>query len=192
MNSVAALFQVSISAQVQGTTSQGVATIEVKSLTSSHYGNLHLIVALFEKVVAYEGGNGVKTHRFVVRDYLVGEMGEQIDLAGFQTRQFSYPLALLQGSNPGGFGIAAWIQDFSTKEILQAESADITVASSTVIPGDVDGNGTVTMVDALLSARAAVGITTLTGSAFQAADLDHDGTMSMVDVLLIARIAVGL
>jgi len=192
MNSVAAQFQVSVSAQVQGATSQGAVAIEVKSLTSKVYGNLHLIVALFEKVVTYQGTNGVRTHRFVVRDYLFGETGEQVGLAGFQTRQFSYPLALPNGSNPGGFGIAAWIQDFSTKEILQAESADIAVASSTVIPGDVDGNGTVTMVDALLSARAVVGMTTLTGSAFQAADLDHDGTITMVDVLLIARIAVGL
>ncbi|RIE06079.1 InlB B-repeat-containing protein, partial [Candidatus Cryosericum terrychapinii] len=128
MNSVVALFQVSISAQVQDTTSQGAATIEVKSLTSKVYGNLHLIVALFEKVVAYEGGNGVKTHRFVVRDYLFGEVGEQVGLAGFQTRQFSYPCVLPNGSNPGDFGIAAWIQDFSTKEVLQAESAEIAVA----------------------------------------------------------------
>ena len=128
MNSVAAQFQVSVSAQVQGATSQGAAAIEVRSLTSSGYGNLHLIVALFEKVVAYEGTNGVKTHRFVVRDYLFGETGEQVSLAGFQTRQFSYPLALPNGSSPGDFGIAAWIQDFSTKEVLQAESADIAVA----------------------------------------------------------------
>lgn len=128
MNSVAALFQVSVSAQVQGTTSQGTAAIEVKSLTSSGYGNLHLIVALFEKVVTYQGTNGVKTHRFVVRDYLFGETGEQVGLAGFQTRQFSYPLTLPNGSNPADFGIAAWIQDFSTKEILQAESAEIAVA----------------------------------------------------------------
>ena len=128
MNSVAAQFQVSVSAQVQGATSQGAAAIEVRSLTSSGYGNLHLIVALFEKVVTYQGTNGVKTHRFVVRDYLFGETGEQVGLAGFQTRQFRYPLALPMGSNPGDFGIAAWIQDLSTKEVLQAESAEIAVA----------------------------------------------------------------
>jgi len=62
--------------------------------------------------------------------------------------------------------------------------------ASTTIPGDVDGNGSVTMLDALLAARAAVGMTTLTGSAFQAADVNHDGTITMMDVLLIARIAV--
>ena len=65
-------------------------------------------------------------------------------------------------------------------------------ATPVVIPGDIDGDGSVTMLDALLAARAAVGITTLTGSAFQAADVDHDGIISMLDVLLIARIAVGI
>jgi hypothetical protein len=61
-----------------------------------------------------------------------------------------------------------------------------------VTPGDITGDGTVTMLDALQGARAAVGITTLTGSAFDAADLNHDGTITMLDVLLIARLAVGI
>ena len=74
-------------------------------------------------------------------------------------------------------------------------TANHTIAATfapSVIPGDVDDDGTVTMLDALLAARAAVGITTLTGSAFQAADVDHNGTITMMDVLLIARIAVGI
>jgi hypothetical protein len=70
----------------------------------------------------------------------------------------------------------------------------ITTAASVaaVTPGDIDGDGHVTMLDALLGARAAVGLTTLTGLALQAADVDHSGTITMMDVLLIARIAVGL
>ena len=63
---------------------------------------------------------------------------------------------------------------------------------SGVLPGDVDGSGTVTMLDALMAARAAVGITPLTGSAFMAADVTGDGTITMLDVLRISRIAVGL
>jgi hypothetical protein len=73
--------------------------------------------------------------------------------------------------------------------------ANHTIAASfapSVIPGDVDGSGTVTMLDVLLAARAAVGITTLTGSALQAADVNGDGTITMLDVLLVARIAVGI
>ena len=63
---------------------------------------------------------------------------------------------------------------------------------SGVLPGDVDGSGTVTMLDALMAARAAVGIVPLTGAAFTAADIDANGSITMLDVLRIARIAVGL
>jgi uncharacterized repeat protein (TIGR02543 family) len=67
-----------------------------------------------------------------------------------------------------------------------------TFTSLTTILGDVDGNGTVTMADALLVARYIAGLSTLTAPQLLAADLNHDGIMSMMDVLLIARIAVGL
>jgi len=67
-----------------------------------------------------------------------------------------------------------------------------TTAVPPVIPGDIDGDGHVTMLDALMAARAAVGITPLTGSAFTAADVNGDGVITMLDVLLIARMAVGM
>jgi hypothetical protein len=73
-----------------------------------------------------------------------------------------------------------------------ATDQTFTVSTSIVTPGDINGDGTVTMLDALLGARAAVGITILTGSAFDAADVNHDGTITMLDVLLIARLAVGI
>jgi hypothetical protein len=85
---------------------------------------------------------------------------------------------------PAGDGFSVVAYDFA---------GNLTSFSATpvVIPGDIDGDGSVTMLDVLLAARAAVGMTTLTGSAFQAADVNHDGTITMLDVLLIARIAVG-
>jgi hypothetical protein len=67
-----------------------------------------------------------------------------------------------------------------------------TFTSSATTPGDVDGDGSVTMADALVTAHAAVGITTLTGNAFLAADVNHDGFITMMDVLLVARIAEGI
>jgi len=72
------------------------------------------------------------------------------------------------------------------------KSVIATFTSWATMPGDVNGDGTVTMVDALLAARAAVGITTMTTAQRLAADVNHDGIMSMMDVLLIARIAVGV
>ena len=68
----------------------------------------------------------------------------------------------------------------------------VTFVPVAVLPGDIDGDGHVTMLDALMAARAAVGITSLTGAAFTAADVNHDGFITMLDVLLIARMAVGI
>ena len=67
-----------------------------------------------------------------------------------------------------------------------------TTAVPPVTPGDVDGDGHVTMLDTLMAARAAVGIAPLTGSAFTAADVNGDGVITMLDVLLIAHMAVGM
>jgi uncharacterized repeat protein (TIGR02543 family) len=105
-------------------------------------------------------------------------------------------LVTLTATPVAGHTFTNWSGDLSgaTNPATITMNADkivtATFTSSTTIPGDVDGNGTVTMVDALLAARAAVGITTLTGDALLAADVDHDGIISMMDVLLIARIAV--
>jgi len=95
-----------------------------------------------------------------------------------------------------GYSFTGWSGDLAgtANPTMITMDADKTVTAiftpSTTIPGDVDGDGIVTMLDALLSARAAVGMTTLTGSQFQGADVNHDGTITMMDVLLIARIAV--
>jgi hypothetical protein len=73
-------------------------------------------------------------------------------------------------------------------------AASFTATTPVVKPGDVNDDGTVTMLDVLLAARAAVGIAPLTpGSpAFLAADMDHSGVIDMLDVLMIARLAVGI
>ncbi|MDR1712857.1 MAG: dockerin type I repeat-containing protein [Coriobacteriales bacterium] len=58
--------------------------------------------------------------------------------------------------------------------------------------GDVDGDGTVTVSDALVVARATVGVTSLTAAQLAACDMDGDGTLSMADAIAIVRRAVGL
>jgi uncharacterized repeat protein (TIGR02543 family) len=112
---------------------------------------------------------------------------------------YDYGMVVTLTATPAtGYTFTGWSGDLSgttnpTTITMDADkSVTATFTSSTTTPGDVDGNGSVTMVDALLAARAAVGITTLTGSAFQAADVNSDGIITMVDVLLIARIAVGI
>ena len=56
--------------------------------------------------------------------------------------------------------------------------------------GDVDGDGIVTVSDALLAMRGAMGTITLTASQLAHADLDGDGTVTASDALAIMRMAM--
>ena len=60
-----------------------------------------------------------------------------------------------------------------------------------VIPGDVNGDGKVTVTDARKALRAVVGKETLTPEEQQAADINADGKVSIADVRNILRKAVG-
>ena len=59
-----------------------------------------------------------------------------------------------------------------------------------VFSGDADGNGSVTSSDALLTMRAALGLTEAADPSM--ADVDSSGTVDSVDALLILRFAMGL
>jgi gingipain R len=58
------------------------------------------------------------------------------------------------------------------------------------IPGDVDGNGTLTMYDAVLILRHSTGGNQLTGQALLNADLNGDGNVTMYDAVLLLRMVV--
>ena len=60
------------------------------------------------------------------------------------------------------------------------------------LPGDVDGDGEVTVADALSALRASVGLAELGEEAFAAADVDADGAITVSDALRILRAAAGL
>jgi hypothetical protein len=62
----------------------------------------------------------------------------------------------------------------------------------TVAPGDVTGDGKITVADATLALRAVVGLTTLTDAQVSAADVTQDGKLTVSDVTRILRTAVGL
>ena len=66
------------------------------------------------------------------------------------------------------------------------------VDPSAVTPGDVDGNGTIDMADALLTLRCAMGLVELSGDQLAAADVNADGAVGMDDALMILRAAMGL
>ncbi len=64
--------------------------------------------------------------------------------------------------------------------------------SPSILPGDVDQNGTVTVIDALAALRFSVGLEIPDETKTALADMDHDGAVSVIDALSILRIAVGL
>lgn len=63
---------------------------------------------------------------------------------------------------------------------------------TSVIKGDVSGDGQVTVVDALFVAQYTVGIKTLTSAQLAAADVSGDSQVTVVDALFIAQYTVGL
>lgn len=66
---------------------------------------------------------------------------------------------------------------------------NIDYSGDDIIIGDVDGNGEVNMADAVIAARHAMGIITLSDEAFALADMDGDGFVTMLDAVLIMRLA---
>lgn len=62
----------------------------------------------------------------------------------------------------------------------------------TGLPGDVNGDGSVTAVDVRIVHRAAAGLETLTDEQKVLADMDGDGNISAVDVRRILQIASGM
>lgn len=58
--------------------------------------------------------------------------------------------------------------------------------------GDVNGDGTVTILDVTLIQRHLLGIETLSGSSLTAADVDGNGSIDVADVITIQRDILGI
>ncbi len=58
--------------------------------------------------------------------------------------------------------------------------------------GDVNGDGTINIIDALFIAQYTVGLRTLSAQQLAAADVNGDGIVNIIDALFIAQYTVGL
>lgn len=74
----------------------------------------------------------------------------------------------------GGYPVLAWQE-----------------AGSGVVKGDVNGDGLINAIDAMLVRRAQDGFITLTGAQSAAADVNGDGSIDSVDAALILQYSVG-
>ena len=85
----------------------------------------------------------------------------------------------------GSFPSANALQSYITTwyETLLAEEGS-------VMPGDVDGNGVLTVTDALSIMRMAIGVIDVADIA--AADYDGDGNITVTDAILVLRVSMGI
>ena len=72
------------------------------------------------------------------------------------------------------------------------QSTPVAPVSSAAVPGDADGDGEVTVTDALMVLRAALELVELTDEQTELADVNGDGSVTLSDALLILRAALGL
>ena len=81
---------------------------------------------------------------------------------------------------------------------LSAESTDHTrvqarfTGAVVVVHGDADGDGSVTVSDALTLLRASMGIVPTTPEMIGSCDADNDGAITINDAMLVLRFAMGL
>ena len=73
-----------------------------------------------------------------------------------------------------------------------AYSIDFAVTPPAPKPGDVDLDGEITVADALLTLRAAMGLIELSEEQHELGDVDASGAVDAADALLILRSAMGL
>lgn len=60
------------------------------------------------------------------------------------------------------------------------------------VPGDVDGDGSVTIADAVSALRAAISLIEFSPAQAEAADIDGDGNVTIADAVTILRVSMGL
>ena len=90
-----------------------------------------------------------------------------------------------------GLNFTGWSIDFS---IITSDCFIYAVYAPIANSGDVNGDGTVNAVDALVAMRYVLGVSTesLTPEQIAAADFNGDGAVNTVDSLLIMRLSLGL
>lgn len=79
-----------------------------------------------------------------------------------------------------------WDQDFSNV------TGDMEIHAVYVLLGDTDLDGTVSMPDALIAMRAAMGIIECSGQQILAGDVDFNGEIDTADALMIMRYAMSI
>jgi len=95
------------------------------------------------------------------------------------------PDGVLSVTGEGKFQVVALYQGMEA-------AADVAAVKAAVLAGDVNGDGKLSISDAILALRAVVNLVTLDPQAISAADLNRNGRLDIGDVVSMLRRIVGL
>jgi hypothetical protein len=116
-----------------------------------------------------------------------------LNITGNAYGSFAWTEPTLTPSYPGGDYSVTFTPSAGTAKNYEAITPlTKNVHVNAVVPGDPDGDGDVTAVDALRTLKAAVGLITLTSDQALAADLDADGDITATDAIAVMRKALHL
>lgn len=87
--------------------------------------NLKFFVILYEKLVHYEGRNGEKEHRFVIRDYIPDDKGTSLKINPRESLELKVEFDLPKNYSRNKFSIAVFLQDSVTQEIYNGEKIEL-------------------------------------------------------------------
>jgi len=113
---------------------------------------------------------------------------EWIPLNPGQSRTETYTTDSYEGFT-GNLVVTETITNFGIREKSNIVSPDLTPTPEN--PGDVNGDGVIDIIDALLTARYSVGLNP-EGFNVDQGDANCDGSINIVDALLFAQYFVGL
>ncbi|MCB0685273.1 MAG: Omp28-related outer membrane protein [Saprospiraceae bacterium] len=126
----------SISVEVDEVSSSQVRiTIESSADLSGEY---RLFVALLEKHLAFDAPNGESEHFDVLRDFVSSADGDPVNIpAAGESMNVSYSFFVPDGVDPDEAYILAFVQNYSTKEILNSGTKFDEISTSTVDASDI-------------------------------------------------------
>lgn len=128
--------------------------------------------------------------------YVIDEDGAWSRELGYFTTWYAWEQHIIDLTEFEGRTVRVAFRHYNTTEMGLAVILDLVetdgIAAADAVVGDVDGNGSIDQIDAMLVARFMLGIASLTEEQLLAADVNRDGNVDLLDSSLIIRYCLGL
>ncbi len=111
--------------------------ISMTATDNINFNDLRLFCVLIENYIQYNAPNGVRQHDQTMRDIVPDSDGESFTISNGETKEFDFTIALDPQLAEDNCEIVVFVQDYSTKEVLQSAKIDATSGQTGI---DNDGN----------------------------------------------------